>query len=446
MNVGAIIAIVVAVLVIIVILRSVKVIPQAQAAVVERLGRFHKTNNAGLVWLAPFLDRIRARIDLREQVVSFPPQPVITEDNLTVSIDTVVYFQVTDPRAAVYEIANYIVAVEQLTTTTLRNVVGGMNLEQTLTSRDAINGQLRGVLDEATGKWGIRVARVELKAIDPPPSIQDSMEKQMRADRDKRAMILTAEGQRESSIKTAEGQKQAAVLAAEGNKQASILAAEGERQSRILRAQGERAARYLQAQGQAKAIEKVFAAVKAGKPTPELLAYQYLQTLPQMAQGDANKVWMIPSDFSKSLEGFARMLGTKGDDGVFRYEPPKDDDVPKSRPGDMDEDVQDWFGGTTPEEVAEAVRAAEAEAAVPIDEQEPPHVPTPRVSIPQAPAPPRVPGPPSLPSGPPSGSQFQAPPPHQGGPPGQQGPPPGYQYPPQQPYGGYPPPPGADRG
>ena len=364
-------ALIIAVLAILIVIRSVKVIPQAQAAVVERLGRFHKTNNAGLVWLAPFLDRIRARIDLREQVVSFPPQPVITEDNLTVSIDTVVYFQVTDPRAAVYEIANYIVAVEQLTTTTLRNVVGGMNLEQTLTSRDAINGQLRGVLDEATGKWGIRVARVELKAIDPPLSIQDSMEKQMRADRDKRAMILTAEGQRESSIKTAEGQKQAAVLTAEGAKQASILAAEGERQSRILRAQGERAARYLQAQGQAKAIEKVFAAVKAGKPTPELLAYQYLQTLPQMAQGDANKVWMIPSDFSKSLEGFAKMLGTKGDDGVFRYEPAADDgSAPASRPGDIDDDVADWFAGTSTAEVAEAVRQAEREAQFTIADQD----------------------------------------------------------------------------
>ena len=214
-----IVAIVVVVLVVVVLVRSVKVIPQAQAAVIERLGRFNKASSAGLVWLVPFLDRIRARIDLREQVVSFPPQPVITEDNLTVSIDTVVYFQVTDPRAAVYEIANYIVAVEQLTTTTLRNVVGGMNLEQTLTSRDSINGQLRGVLDEATGKWGIRVARVELKAIDPPPSIQEAMEKQMRADRDKRAMILNSEGLRESSIKTAEGQKQAAVLTAEGAKQ-----------------------------------------------------------------------------------------------------------------------------------------------------------------------------------------------------------------------------------
>src|SRR3978361_2135636 len=367
-------ALIVALLAIIIVIRSVKVIPTAQAAGVERLGRFHKTNNAGLVWLAPFLDRIRARIDLREQVVSFPPQPVITEDNLTVSIDTVVYFQVNDPRAAVYEIANYIVAVEQLTTTTLRNVVGGMNLEQTLTSRDAINGQLRGVLDEATGKWGIRVARVELKAIVPPLSIQDSMEKQMRADRDKRAMILTAEGQRESSIKTAEGQKQAAVLTAEGAKQASLLAAEGERQSRILRAQGERAARYLQAQGQAKAIEKVFAAVKAGKPTPELLAYQYLQTLPQLAQGDANKVWMIPSDFSKSLEGFAKMLGTKGDEGVFRYEPPKDDpadaDRPESRPGDIADEVADWFEGTTAAEVAEAVREAEKEARLTVADQD----------------------------------------------------------------------------
>lgn len=354
--------IVVVALVIIIVLRSIKVIPQAQAAVIERLGRYQKTGEAGLVWLAPFLDRIRARIDLREQVVSFPPQPVITEDNLTVSIDTVVYFQVTDPRAAVYEIANYIVAVEQLTTTTLRNLVGSMDLEETLTSRDHINGRLRGVLDEATGKWGIRVARVELKAIDPPLSIQDSMEKQMRADRDKRAMILTAEGQREAAITTAEGNKQAAVLSAEGAKQAAILEAEGERQSSILRAQGERAARFLQAQGQAKAIEKVFAAVKAGKPTPELLAYQYLQTLPEMAQGDANKVWMIPNDFSKALEGFARMLGAPGDDGVFRYEAPTED-IPVSEPGKIDDDVAQWFEGASTAEAARAVRAAEQSAA-----------------------------------------------------------------------------------
>src|ERR671922_104035 len=317
-------------LVAVIVVKSILVIPQAQAAVIERLGRFRAVAAPGLNFLLPFLDKVRARIDLREQVVSFPPQPVITQDNLTVSIDTVVYFQVTDPRAAVYEISNYIIGVEQLTTTTLRNLVGGMSLEDTLTSRDAINQQLRGVLDEATGRWGIRVARVELKSIDPPPSIQDSMEKQMRADREKRAMILTAEGQRESAIKTAEGQKQSQILAAEGSKQATILAAEGERQSRILRAQGERAASYLNAQGQAKAIEKTFAAIKAGRPTPEMLAYQYLQTLPQMAKGEANKVWLVPSDFGSALQGFTRILGAPGDDGVFRYTPsPVDENLPK---------------------------------------------------------------------------------------------------------------------
>jgi len=357
----AVLAVILLVIVVVVVAKSVLVIPQAQAAVIERLGRFRAVAAPGLNFLLPFFDRVRARIDLREQVVSFPPQPVITEDNLTVSIDTVVYFQVTDPRAAVYEIANYIIGVEQLTTTTLRNVVGGMSLEETLTSRDSINRQLRGVLDDATGRWGIRVARVELKAIDPPTSIKDSMEKQMRADREKRAMILTAEGQRESSIKTAEGQKQAQILSAEGAKQAAILAAEAERQSRILRAQGERAARYLQAQGQAKAIEKVFDAIKTGRPTPELLAYQYLQVLPQMAQGDANKVWIVPSDFGKALEGFAKMLGAPGEDGVFRYEPPKEEPPPQ-RPEDDDESVADWFDTSTDPQVAAAVRAAEAVA------------------------------------------------------------------------------------
>jgi regulator of protease activity HflC (stomatin/prohibitin superfamily) len=270
---------VVALFVLITLARSIRIVPQARAGVVERLGRYNRTLSPGLALVVPFVDRIRPLMDLREQVVSFDPQPVITEDNLVVSIDTVIYFQVTDPKAASYEIANFIQAIEQLTVTTLRNVIGGMALEATLTSRDEINGQLRGVLDEATGKWGIRVNRVELKAIDPPASIKDSMEKQMRADREKRATILNAEGV----------------------KQSQILTAEGEKQSAILRAQGQREAQILQAEGQAKAIGTVFAAIHEGDADPKLLAYQYLQVLPQIAQGESNKVWIIPSEVTQAL-------------------------------------------------------------------------------------------------------------------------------------------------
>src|SRR5215217_4384582 len=272
---------IIAIFVLVVLFRSIRIIPQAYSGIVERLGRYHKTLQPGLNLLVPFIDRLRPLLDMREQVVSFPPQPVITEDNLVVSIDTVVYFQVTDARAATYEIANYLGAVEQLTTTTLRNVVGGLNLEEALTSRDNINGQLRVVLDEATGKWGIRVGRVELKAIDPPISIQDSMEKQMRAERDRRAAILTAEGT-----------KQSAILEAEGARQAEILRAEGDKQAAVLRAQGE-----------AEAILTVFAAIHQGDPDPKLLAYQYLQTLPKLAEGEANKLWIVPSELTEALKG-----------------------------------------------------------------------------------------------------------------------------------------------
>ena len=274
-----IVIIVVAALVVGVLARTIRIVPQARAGVIERLGRYNRTLAPGLAIVVPFVDRLRPLIDLREQVVSFQPQPVITEDNLVVSIDSVIYFQVTDAKAATYEIANYIQAIEQLTVTTLRNVIGGMALEKTLTSRDEINNQLRGVLDEATGKWGIRVNRVELKAIDPPQSIQDTMEKQMRADREKRAAILTAEGVKQSQILTAEGEKQAAILKAEGERQAMILEAEG----------------------QAKAIETVFKAIHDGKPDPTLLAYQYLQVLPQIAQGQASKMWIIPSELTEAL-------------------------------------------------------------------------------------------------------------------------------------------------
>jgi regulator of protease activity HflC (stomatin/prohibitin superfamily) len=282
--VALIVIAVVAVLVLIVLARTIRIVPQARAGVIERLGRYHRTLNPGLAIVVPFVDRLRPLIDLREQVVSFPPQPVITEDNLVVNIDTVIYFQVNDPKSATYEIANYIQAIEQLTVTTLRNVIGGLALESTLTSRDEINGQLRGVLDEATGKWGIRVNRVELKAIDPPASIKDSMEKQMRADREKRATILQAEGQKQSAILTAEGEQQAAVLRAQGNKQATILEAEG----------------------QAQAIGTVFKAIHEGNPDPQLLAYQYVQALPLIAQGESNKVWIVPAEFQRALGRIGR--------------------------------------------------------------------------------------------------------------------------------------------
>src|SRR5438445_2459840 len=224
--VAVIVIAIVAVIVLVTLARTIRIVPQARAGVVERLGRYSRTLTPGLALVVPFIDRVRPLLDLREQVVSFPPQPVITEDNLVVSIDSVIYFQVTDPKAATYEIANYIQAIEQLTVTTLRNVIGGLALEKTLTSRDEINSRLRGVLDEATGKWGIRVNRVELKAIDPPGTIKDAMEQQLRADRDKRAAILTAEGVKQSQILTAEGEKQAAILKAEGERQARILEAE----------------------------------------------------------------------------------------------------------------------------------------------------------------------------------------------------------------------------
>jgi regulator of protease activity HflC (stomatin/prohibitin superfamily) len=290
--VGTILLLVFIALVVLVISRSIRIVPQATAGIVERFGRYHRTLNAGLNMVTPFVDRLRPLIDLREQVVSFPPQPVITRDNLVVSIDTVIYFQVTDARAATYEVANYITAVEQLTVTTLRNVVGGMELEHALTSRDQINSELRKELDEATGKWGIRVGRVELKAIEPPGSIQDSMEKQMRADRDKRAAILSAEGSKQSAILTAEGERQAAVLKARGESEAVVL-----------RAEAEATAQAARARGQAEAISTVFKAIHEGNPDQRLLAYQYMQMLPQIAQGDANKVWIVPSEIGKALEG-----------------------------------------------------------------------------------------------------------------------------------------------
>ncbi len=312
--------------VLVVLFRAVRIVPQQQAFIVERLGKYQKTLGPGLNLLVPFIETVRTKVDLREQVVSFPPQPVITSDNLVVSIDTVLYFQATNPADATYAIASYLQGIEQLTVTTLRNVIGSMDLERTLTSREEINSQLRGVLDEATGKWGIRVNRVEIKAIEPPPSIRDSMEKQMRAERDRRAAILNAEG----------------------IKQSQILTAEGEKQSAILRAQGDREARVLQAEGQAKAIRTVFDAIHRAKVDPDVLAYQYLQALPQIAQGASNKIWIVPAELTKAMEGFGSAF-TKFAGGT----------APASAPYEPDDLTDDPVsGGPTGAAVAEAESAA----------------------------------------------------------------------------------------
>jgi regulator of protease activity HflC (stomatin/prohibitin superfamily) len=294
MDAFAIVAAVIVLLVVLVATRTVRIVPQAKARNVERLGRYRKTLEPGMNFIIPLVDRVKPLIDLREQVVSFLGQPVITEDNLVVKIDTVLFFQVTDPRAADYEIVDYIQAIEQLTATMLRSVIGSMDLEQSLTSRDQINTMLRGVLDDASGKWGIRVTRVEIKAIDPPTSVKEAMEKQMRAEREKRAAVLHAEGVRQSQILTADGDKQGTVLRAEGDKQSAIL----------------------RAQGQAEAITTVFQSIHDGDPDPKLLAYQYLQTLPQLAQGSGNTVWMIPSELTSALKALSGAFGSGDSDSA----------------------------------------------------------------------------------------------------------------------------------
>ena len=362
---GFIVLVLLVVFAAIVIIRTVRIVPQQTALIIERLGRYARTLEGGIHFLVPFVDKVRANVDLREQVVSFPPQPVITSDNLVVNIDTVIYYSVIDAKSAVYEIANFIQGIEQLTVTTLRNVIGSLDLEQTLTSRDQINAQLRGVLDEATGKWGIRVNRVELKAIDPPMSVQESMEKQMKAERERRAQILYAEG----------------------TKQSAILTAEGEKQSQILRAEGSAQARILEAQGQARAIQQVFDAIHRGKPTQKLLAYQYLQVLPQIARGDSNKMWIIPSELTDALRGIGGALGQA--------------DAPRQDSGEDDEwidpgPLQDAFDETTLEDPMQALAEARGQAgrasreatehANPVQRVQPP-LPSPADAVPEFEAP-----------------------------------------------------------
>jgi regulator of protease activity HflC (stomatin/prohibitin superfamily) len=369
---GFIVLLILVAFALIVLFRTVRIVPQQTALIIERLGRYARTLEGGIHFLVPFVDKVRANVDLREQVVSFPPQPVITSDNLVVNIDTVIYYSVIDAKSAVYEIANFIQGIEQLTVTTLRNVIGSLDLEQTLTSRDQINAQLRGVLDEATGKWGIRVNRVELKAIDPPMSVQESMEKQMKAERERRAQILYAEG----------------------TKQSAILTAEGEKQSQILRAEGSAQARILEAQGQARAIQQVFDAIHRGKPTQKLLAYQYLQVLPQIARGDSNKMWIIPSELTDALRGIGGALGgtpkSNGPDG--------DEDEAWVDPGQL----ADAFDETQLEDPMQALAEARGlagkasqeatEHAAPVQRVQPPVQP-PADAVPdfEPPAPPAAP-------------------------------------------------------
>jgi regulator of protease activity HflC (stomatin/prohibitin superfamily) len=338
-----IIVAVVALIVLLTVVRSVRIVPQARARNVERFGRYRKTLEPGLNFIVPFVDRVKPLIDLREQVVSFTGQPVITEDNLVVQIDTVLFFQVTDPRAADYEIVNYIQAIEQLTATMLRSVIGSMDLEQTLTSRDKINTLLRGVLDDASGKWGIRVTRVEIKAIDPPKSVKDAMEKQMRAEREKRAAILNAEGQRQSQILTAEGDRQSKILRAEGDKQAAILRAEGE----------------------AQAINKVFESIHRNDPDPKLLAYQYLQTLPQLAAGAGNTFWVIPSEVTTALKAVTSAFGGAATGPAEPLTAPAGASAPGTAAPDEAEDT----------ETQHAVEQAEAEALEAVEEAEAPVIP-----------------------------------------------------------------------
>ena len=314
-----IIALIIVVLVVVALASSVKIIHQQKIGLVERLGKFHRRLNPGPHLVVPVIDRVQYNLDMLEQVQPFPPQGVITEDNLMVNIDSVIYFQIVDPERAAYEAQSYRTAIEQLTMTTLRNIIGGMDMEAALTSREEINQKLRSVLDEATGKWGIKVNRVELRAIEPPPTIRDAMEKGARAERDKRAAILLAEGQRQSQI-----------LAAGGDRESAILRAQGDREAQVLRAQADRQAQMLRSEGEAQAITTVFNAIHAGQPDQGLLAYQYMQMLPTLARGDANKVWIVPSELNDALRGLGQMVGDgENRKPTYQATDPSNFDAPK---------------------------------------------------------------------------------------------------------------------
>ncbi|WP_340374871.1 SPFH domain-containing protein [Streptomyces sp. SS7] len=336
-----------AIVVVFLVASAVRIVPQARRYNIERFGRYRRTLQPGLNLVLPVADRVNTKLDVREQVYSSDPRPVITEDNLVVNIDTVLYYQITDPRAAAYEVADYLQAIDQLTVTTLRNVIGSMDLEETLTSREEINSRLRAVLDDATGKWGIRVNRVEIKAIDPPATIKEAMEKQMRAERDKRAAILHAEGERQAKILTAEGTKQKDILEAQGTQQAMILRADGE----------------------AKAVELVFQAVHRNNADPKILAYKYLETLPHLARSDNNTFWVIPGELTEAIRTVTRAFGDQSAEGSPRPAPPEEtataeaDDAPSaSRVPELD------AGSTASLDAARAADEAEKQAAAAVSD------------------------------------------------------------------------------
>jgi regulator of protease activity HflC (stomatin/prohibitin superfamily) len=298
-----IVAAIVILFVLLVGFKSIRLVPQARVVNVQRLGRYLKTAGSGPVFVIPFVDKILPTIDLREQVVPFEPQAVITSDNVGIQVATVVYYQIIDAKKSAYAVVNLVAAMEQLTITTLRNVIGGLTLDKTLTSREDINAKMRAALDEVTEGWGVRVTRVELKDIIPPRDVQLAMEKQMQAEREKRAAVLRAEGE-----------KAAAVLMAEGSKQASILTAEGKRQSLMLQAEGDAAALVTVQKAQAEAIEVVFAALTTSHATPEILKYLYIQALPKMAEGTANKLFVVPSEL-QNIAGLGATLAAGAENG-----------------------------------------------------------------------------------------------------------------------------------
>ena len=280
-----------AVVILIIIISNISIVQQSYAYVIERLGAFHKVWSVGMHIKIPFIDRIAKKVSLKEQVLDYPPQPVITKDNVTMQIDTVVYFQITDPKLYCYGVEHPMAAMETLTATTLRNIIGDLELDQTLTSRDIINTKMRSILDEATDPWGIKVNRVELKNILPPQDIQNSMEKQMKAERDRRQAILQAEGQKKSAILIAEGERESAILRADAEKQAAILRAEAERQSAILRAEGEaEAIRAVQ-----KAMADSLEMLNEKAPNEQVLKLKSIEAMQHIANGQATKI-IIPSE------------------------------------------------------------------------------------------------------------------------------------------------------